>query len=229
MGARGTVLIRYEEFDVPLNAIFKKAREMGYTIPCKRGCDACCYDAAMATHFEMPPLIEHLRLMPAEEKHALAARIRTWFAEMRRAGLDPMTPAQHMPTYLRAHIPCPLLDREAHACMAYEARPICCRGHHVVNTTPDACANRANVPVVPGLELEPFVVSYIQYLAAEETRSMRSGRDLFLSVGLLPMMLAAVWRLIADPKLSVSEWLAHANEHGIEFELPADGIPLFAE
>jgi Fe-S-cluster containining protein len=205
---------RYKEFDVAIGRLFKKAREEGHSIPCKRGCDACCYDAALPTHLEMPPIVKRLRQMPAELQVKIRARIIHWVNAMKAGGVDPFKSEPDIQAFHRVHEPCPLLDLERHECMVYDVRPFACRGHHVVNVTPAVCANRATEPAVPSLELDDIVVPMVSRVVADEKAP---GGDFYVSVGLLPAMLMAIWPLVENPTRSISKWVEKANRAGIKF------------
>lgn len=53
----------YREFDVNMGTIVQAARAQGYAIPCKEGCDACCYDVAYTTEVELALVVERIRRM----------------------------------------------------------------------------------------------------------------------------------------------------------------------
>jgi Fe-S-cluster containining protein len=62
---------------------------------------------------------------------------------------------------------CPLLDRERHRCMAYEERPIACRGHYIIDEPASKCAHVDTDPITQNVyALEPTIdVSFAIYLS----------------------------------------------------------------
>src|SRR5271157_1734511 len=121
----------YLEFDVHASALVRKARETVH-VPCKAGCDACCYDVAWVLPPEGEEIAERVRSMPARKRQGVVDRIRAWHEGMRAAGLDPDDIRPDLRAYHRARLACPLLDVETHRCMVYDVRPMACRGHYVV-------------------------------------------------------------------------------------------------
>ena len=85
--------------------------------PCRKGCDSCCRRLARApeaTRAEWRALWpEYLRL-PADVRRTIRARV--------SALAEPGTPVER-------NVTCPLLDREAGACLVYAARPAACRAY----------------------------------------------------------------------------------------------------
>lgn len=221
-----TVGERYEQFDVEVGRLFGLARAQGNTIPCKRGCDACCYDVALITHLELPPLIEALRAMSPEARKGVRDKISKWMDRAEAAGIDPFSPQEDIRPYLRARLACPLLDLEKHECQVYAARPVACRGHHVINATAAACANRAKVPSIPYLDMQQVVVPFIRVLAYDHAGP---GACFSLSIGLLPTLLIAAWPLVENPDLSIEEWLSKVSEHGLEIDPQSAEIAPTAE
>lgn len=211
---------RYQEFDVAVGRLFKMARVEGHTIPCSRGCDACCYDVALVTHLEMPPVIETLRTMAVEKRMAIRRRVVEWFAKMGAAGFSPNNSEPDRGAYYRAHLACPLLDREKHDCLVYSTRPIACRGHHVLGATAAACKNVGTEPSTPSLLLHQISVPLIQALVSDQT--VAPGQKFFLAMAPLPAMLWAVWHLVEHPELSITEWLERVNREGLTLALPAE-------
>lgn len=204
---------RYQEFDVAVDQLFTKAREEGHLIPCKQGCDACCYDVALLTQMELPPLIEAIRAMSPSKRAAVKEGIREWATRARAAGIDLLTTEPDMRTYHEAHLACPLLDRERHECSVYAARPLCCRAHHVVNVGPAACAGRATDPFVPSLDHAAIVTPFLQALF---TDNAEEGEDLRVTMGLLPTMLALCWPVIEHPERSIEKWLVEVCRKGLQ-------------
>lgn len=79
--------------------------------PCRKGCDDCCRRLAsvpLVSETEWAEIREALAALPGEVAEAARVRIRESVT-----GERPFT--------------CPLLDREAGACLIYAARPVECR------------------------------------------------------------------------------------------------------
>lgn len=142
----------YAEFDVEASRLLRKVRSDGMTVPCGPRCDACCYDVAWVVAEEAQELVERVRSMPLLKRERVLRACQEWLDGMRAAGLDPDNIRPDLRTYHRAHVACPLLDREEHSCMAYDIRPMACRGHFVTAPTAAVCANRMNEPVVQTVE-----------------------------------------------------------------------------
>lgn len=148
-------------WDVAVQSLVRRARAEGHSIPCKLGCDACCYDVARTLGVEAPELAERVRAMPTVKRQRVVEAIRAWFAGMWAAGLDPANISPDIQAYHRAHLACPLLDIEHHRCMVYDIRPLACRGHYVVAPDARVCANRAEVPEVTTLEYEDETIDKV--------------------------------------------------------------------
>jgi Fe-S-cluster containining protein len=196
---------RYKEFDVAIENIFKRARAEGHTIPCKRGCDACCYEALLLMHMEMRPILKHLASMPKPLLADIRARLLDWVEGMRRAGLDPFAAEWDVHAYYRAHLACPLLDQKTNECRVYAARPVACRGHHVVDVTAEACTGRGvDGSSIPWLDIQAGVIHpFLDVLVADAVRE--TPGDTNVVMGLLPTFLIRLWPLI-DKTTSPREW-----------------------
>jgi len=159
----------YREFDVSMDRIVLAAREQGHDVPCKQGCDACCYDIAFTSETEMGPAIERIKRMSPHRQAKILAAAADWERRLRGVGIDPdMEPEDHPPptvrqTFYSAHAACPLLDQERHRCMVYEERPIACRGHWLINEPASKCANIDKDPVTQNIaNTEPFVAAVLR-------------------------------------------------------------------
>jgi Fe-S-cluster containining protein len=168
-------------FDVWVTALVRKARREGHAIPCRRGCDACCRDVAWTTRPEARELAERVASMPAERRARVLAGVRAWLDGMAAAGLPPGDPYPSVSAYARAALVCPLLDVERRECMAYELRPLACRGHYVLAEDASGCANRAEVPQVATLIVEDE--------SSETALSMVDGDIYTMRVELSPRLL----------------------------------------
>jgi len=214
---------RYREFDVSIDRLIRQARQEGNTIPCERGCDACCFDLLIVSQFELPPLIEALRKMTPERRLAIKMRLVAWVTKMKAAGLDPCDTEQDRATYYRAGLPCPFLNIEKHECSIYHVRPINCRAHHIANASPAVCANVAEVPTTPMLLIDDILGAYVSAVLGDQ--KAQEGEYLHMVFALLPTMLTAVWYLVEDPQRSIADWLAQVNREGRVFQTRAKDAP----
>lgn len=81
--------------------------------PCRKGCDDCCRSLAApprVTRDEWDAIARTIESLPGEAAELTRRRI----AESAGAARP---------------VVCPLLDREAGACLAYQARPVACRAY----------------------------------------------------------------------------------------------------
>ncbi len=107
-----------------LDGAFARA---GAKTACAKGCSYCCHVYVSVTVAEVAILIEYLRRSASsDELAALADRLRA-NAEAAKGTTPESYPA----------VPCAFLKDGA--CIAYNARPIACRGHHSFSV--DACRN----------------------------------------------------------------------------------------
>lgn len=207
-----TIRDRYREFDVAVQDLVHARRQEGHFSPCHRGCDACCYEAVVVTPFELLPMIEAIRRLPNKRKRAIKARLRSWLQRVTAAGLNPWKSDPNLRTYLRARLACPLLDHQTHECTLYAERPIACRAHYVVDTTPAACAKRAEVWNVPAINAGGVVRPF--YAALVDENSPGADKMLYMRFGLLPGMLIFAWSLVENPERSISAWLEGVARDG---------------
>ena len=200
----------YREFDSSISALVTKAKLTGYRIPCKRGCDACCYDLANVTQFEIVPIIEHVRTWSHDEREGLKERMLEWIRRIKGVGLNPANPESSIKTFYSAKAACPFLDRNKRVCTIYDIRPLSCRGHYLIDQDPKVCSNRDKKPTIQNLVVDDLVVSTCVKLA-------RSFEDVkgTVAVGIapLPAMLLKAWVLIKNPKKSVGSWLQEIVEN----------------
>jgi len=150
----------YRDFDVYASALVRKARREGHSIPCRRGCAACCRDVAWITVPEAFELAERIGSMTAAKRLRVVGGIVAWLEGMAAAGLDVNDVAPDVSRYAAAQLVCPLLDVAAGECMAYEVRPMSCRGHYVIAPDASVCANRALEPAVTTLQMDEECLSF---------------------------------------------------------------------
>jgi hypothetical protein len=79
--------------------------------------------------------------------------------------------------------------------MIYDARPMACRGHHVVDETPDCCAKRAEKEGRPLLtEAVELTWTALRDIMAEAADP--ASNELPIAMGLLPTMLLVAWDIL---------------------------------
>lgn len=197
----------YAAFDQHVAGSIELARtSRGSTVPCKRGCSACCSEPLIVTQYCMPPIIEKIRAMPKAERAAIKKRIVEWVRLLHEKGIhrDSTDPDLDFAAWHRAPKPvCPLLDRATGDCSVYEARPIGCRSHVVVDEDPSAC-DRADSS--KGISVLLFTEPATKTLAHCMAHSVGEARDVPLLMLLLPSMLARAWVLVENPGLHYFEW-----------------------
>jgi Fe-S-cluster containining protein len=147
----------YADFDVEASRLLRQVRSEGKSVPCKKGCSACCWDVAWVVQPEAEELVERIRSMKRTVRDGVIGRLRAWLEGMRAAGLDPDDIWPDLPTYHRARLRCPLLGDDG-LCMAYDVRPMSCRGHYVIAPSSAVCSNRAVEPVIDTVEF-PLAVA----------------------------------------------------------------------
>ncbi len=180
----------YEKFDVALEDMVRKARKKGWTIPCKRGCDACCSDVAIVSNLEVKVIVDAIQKMPPERQKEIRQRTIEWVKKCEASGIDSGTSEPDIRAFHRANLVCPLLDTNEHVCTVYEVRPFACRGHLLVNSDPKVCANRANEPVIDTLLTIELVGRAMRHLGPIW---VDSDDTLRLAVGMLASVLHFVW------------------------------------
>ncbi len=144
-----TLRAAFREFDVTTRDLLRKVRSEGTVVPCKEGCDHCCYDVAWVLAPEVAELAERVQSWRTERREKVLAAIRTWLDGMREDGFSVDERRPDLRRYHARRRPCPLLDVETQTCSVYDIRPLTCRGHYAAGTeAPAACANRAEVPSI---------------------------------------------------------------------------------
>ena len=192
----------FQEYDVALERLKSTVRSAGHVIPCKSGCDACCYDLPLVFDIEMSPLIDRIKKMPKDEQMRVQARVHGWLLSMKTAGIDPFSSNPDkavLQAYHQAHIACPLLDRENHVCTVYEDRPLACRGHYIVNETPEACKRGIHEADISCLNVNEINLAFGESIHADRMDELPKGAVFTVTMGMLGTMLAALWKEVVKP------------------------------
>jgi len=120
----------------------RRANQLGETLSCREGCDACCHQAVPITPVEARMLAEWLEELPEERQTRLRERFRNAAAKLEESGIaqavreaspEAGRGAVHALglKYFALGIPCPFLEQER--CTIREMRPLRCREHLVVS------------------------------------------------------------------------------------------------
>jgi Fe-S-cluster containining protein len=122
----------FARFDKRLTVL--RASDPSLAVACKSGCAHCCYPANLQiSRSEAAAIVEHVETSwSAADRDALRERVE------HAAGMAMMD-------RWNGRVPCPLLDEQAGTCMAYEVRPLRCRGWS--STDVSACEARDGTPI----------------------------------------------------------------------------------
>lgn len=166
----------YERFDADLQKDLRNAGISLSRIPCKKGCAHCCEMAIFVSLPEAALIVERypqvVRSVRGElmRQEALTLELGVTEAILNIFDQRPETTAARSAfnrRFWETKTPCPFLDKTTKACRVYEARPLACRNHTVVDLDPKNCGIRT----APGLE-EPSIPSFdppTAYLPAMQT------------------------------------------------------------
>lgn len=201
----------YQDVDGEVQAVMRQRRERGDSIPCKRGCDSCCYDAIQVAPFEVLPIIEAIRHLDREQQDNIHAGIVSWCDNMATKGIGIDDDQPSLARYYAApRARCPLLDQRTRDCLCYAARPLACRTHVLIGEDSGPCDNRAQVLSIPVIDPNPILTpAYRKLITASVKRGARSAA---VTAAMLPAMLLRAWSLVEAPPLRDSvqlcrDWL----------------------
>ncbi|RPF50581.1 YkgJ family cysteine cluster protein [Aquisalibacillus elongatus] len=165
---RGTSLNRMVEIYQHLQQeVSQKMSEMnqhmGMTPNCQLGCAFCCYFPIVVSRLEANMIIASIEVMPTERRESIKDHLRSYYKNYESL-IDEATSLNFEEDikfeYMKKQLPCPLLNPETNACMAYEARPLPCRTY-VNYMDPQICADN----YVPE-ETVSFEFIYEDYMSA---------------------------------------------------------------
>lgn len=135
------------------------AYKKGLSIPCGKGCFACCNEPVHVAKQEVDRILHELARLPAEDQERVKAAVKAWHEAFDKTPFR----QQQEPSvfaYRAARLPCPLL--KGGLCMVYEARPIGCRGHVAVgerrHCEDDALRYTQQYLLSSGMCAEPFAI-----------------------------------------------------------------------
>lgn len=198
----------YQTFDTRVEQTVALAHSTeGKTSPCRRGCSACCSEPLVVTQYCMPPIIERIRAMSADEQAAIKQRIFDWARVVMRKGIHPdvTDPDLDFAAWHRQPKPvCPLLEVSTGDCSVYEARPLGCRGHVSVEKDRTPCDRTDPAYGVGVLLFHDEIARVMSHVMSHSLRG--EGRDVPLLMLLLPSMLRRAWVLVERPTMTYYEW-----------------------
>ncbi|MDV2581841.1 YkgJ family cysteine cluster protein [Alkalibacillus haloalkaliphilus] len=117
---------------------------MGMTPTCQMGCAFCCYFPIIITRLEAKMIIRSIESMNEERRQNIKTHLKEYF-EGNKDNVEYCTTLDFQNRdvkfdYMKAQLPCPLLNTETNTCMAYESRPLPCRTY-VNYMDPKICAD----------------------------------------------------------------------------------------
>ncbi|WP_173917307.1 YkgJ family cysteine cluster protein [Halobacillus sp. Marseille-Q1614] len=124
---------------------------------CFKGCAFCCYFPIITSRMEAKIMFRSIEKFPEGRKKKIYDHWERYYKEHE----DKLQQAMSMDhteegtkfEYKKLNLPCPMLDPETQACMAYEVRPIPCRTY-LNYSDPQVCAENH-------LPKEPFSYEFL--------------------------------------------------------------------
>ncbi|SDC31112.1 Putative zinc-or iron-chelating domain-containing protein [Pelagirhabdus alkalitolerans] len=118
---------------------------MNMTPTCQMGCAFCCYFPIIVTELEAKLIIQAIHDMPPARKNKIINNLKQYEHDQKEKlmvarSIDFKEHDAFKAKYRQLDLPCPLLDLETNACLAYEVRPIPCRTY-VNYLDPKICEN----------------------------------------------------------------------------------------
>lgn len=98
------------------------------TLPCCRGCSACCYEPVYADRSEAELAVAALSQLSRNVRKDVRERVKAVLETVKASGLL----KEEQPSafeYRKLRVPCPFLDLTNGECRIYKNRPIGCRSH----------------------------------------------------------------------------------------------------
>jgi Fe-S-cluster containining protein len=201
----------YQNVDREVAAVMRQRREQGDPIPCRRGCDSCCYDAVQVAQFEVLPIVEAIRRLDQKQQDSIRAGIGAWCENMaaKSIGIDDAEPSLAR-YYAAPRARCPLLDQATRDCLCYAARPLACRTYVLIGENSGPCDNRARVFSIPVIDPNPILTPAYRKLITASVK--RGAANVAVTAVMLPTMLLRAWSLVEAPgqrdnSRSYRDWL----------------------
>lgn len=156
-------------------------------IPCKKGCDRCCYQFVVVSVPEAMYMIGELMKWNVgrdwiKEHHKLLNEQAAFCKGYTEARLG-----EFQDKWFEAQKPCFFLERDSHTCKIYDRRPIVCRAHFTLDSA-EKCAG----PVLQEIKLLQQTPALVEAIAA----SMLVGKNLRINDSLCPLPIAVIWALV---------------------------------
>lgn len=175
------------------------ARAPAGAVACRRGCDHCCHQSVSVTPPEALAIVEHLQQKARPALARLVARVGD--LHLRTAGLS--AAKRFSPEF-----PCPLL--EDGGCVAYEVRPLSCRGMNALDAAD--CATRLRDPEARAAFVEAGFGGRVFIDPIRGAHAISAGVQLALSeiyhLDMRPLDLtAALTMLFRDPVAVRQRWV----------------------
>ncbi|MHC4627526.1 MAG: YkgJ family cysteine cluster protein [Planctomycetota bacterium] len=160
-------------------AMLESLRAAGKSVPCRKGCLACCSYLVPVSVPEAFRLVEELSAMPSEKgrtllQSSLEAASRILAKMPRNLGKDQLVPTKtgnrsnQLDTwYAGLRLRCPFLSDKL--CVTYDQRPIACREHAVTGAAGSCDVEGADEPDV--VKMPVSVLECLGRLAAELEQS----------------------------------------------------------
>ena len=192
-----------EACDVAIDHELTELATRGIAPTCSKGCAHCCRQEIGVTRAEAEAIIAWIEsAWSAEQRAALADRVRAWLAWFRDDCRRLIAGGQTRQAALYEHGPqCVALQDDA--CSIYPARPMMCR-IHFVRSTPDACRQHADPAVVVAPVVTLPSIHRVAQPAILRIRAAieRQGADFMATVHLLPEWLAHLLKIEQQPWLT---------------------------
>lgn len=145
-----TLLKVLNQHDSVVKEILEKADEK---VSCKRGCTHCCYMLTSIHMLEGRLIAEELMSRPHWRRVAKSLSVAA------HQGLEVHGSRND---YLKAKIPCPLLDLDTKDCTVYDVRPSVCRNYFVASP-PEKCAPEYDEPDVRIFNTNMLVATALKF------------------------------------------------------------------
>ncbi|MFD2925055.1 YkgJ family cysteine cluster protein [Halobacillus naozhouensis] len=115
------------------------------TASCFKGCDFCCYFPIVLSKMEAKMMFQSIKNFSEDRKQAIYDHWDRYYEKYAKT-LKQALAMDHSAddtklAYKKLNLPCPMLDPETQACMAYEVRPIPCRTY-LNYSDPKVCAEQ---------------------------------------------------------------------------------------
>ena len=139
-----------------VEAAEQRAKGMGKSVSCRKGCGACCRQLVPISRTEGERLLAVVERLPKDRRTAVETRFAEAEAALAGAALDEMlldperrtgrTDRELSLAYFALRLPCPFLEEES--CSIHPERPLVCR-EYLVTSPAELCAGPQQEGVTP--------------------------------------------------------------------------------